>query len=108
MSETDETRDAGGEVELDLVAHRGDTEPTEEARQAQSEDVPVDVEERRDRDRERGSPLAQCVRLVRRLGAGRVALHEVLRLVRRRRYLVPLHLGLRRELALHAAARRTL
>ena len=44
-----------GEVELDLVRHRGDTNPTEEAKQAQR-DVPVDVEQWRERDRERGTP----------------------------------------------------
>ncbi len=43
-----------GEVELDLVRHRGDTNATEEAKQAQR-DVPVDVEAWRERDRERGT-----------------------------------------------------
>jgi hypothetical protein len=53
MSEQDEGA-TGHEVELDLVGHRGDTPPAEEARRAQP-DVPVDVEEWRERDRERGT-----------------------------------------------------
>jgi hypothetical protein len=54
MAKRDRQRDdEHEEVELDLVGHRGDTEPSDEARRDQK-DVPTDVEEWRDRDRERG------------------------------------------------------
>ncbi len=60
MADTPEQRDDEGGPELDLVGHRGDTTPTEEAREAQ-QDVPVDVDEWRERDRERGTDEGEYV-----------------------------------------------
>ena len=55
MSEREDTGGERHEIETDLTGHRGDTEPSDAAREAQR-DVPVDVEGWRRRDERRGTP----------------------------------------------------